>query len=246
MTGSHMKMRNMSASVLSLTVSCGGGGCKGSLEVFYTVSISPLCTDCENNVDMVFILDQSGSVGERNHDQAIQFILRVIQFFTVSLDATRVGFVAFSRYSHLEFDLDDYTSLNRVSRKIRRIDYRGGSTATALGLNTTADILNPANNRGARLASEGIPKVAILITDGKSNRYPLTYAVPHLKSLGVQVYALGIVNPDVAELQFISSDPDRQHVFLLNSYNDAAGFVDFLSIQTCDSKFNWDIYYLGS
>ena len=189
---------------------------------------------------MVFILDQSGSVGRTNHGLAIQFILNVIQFFSISLDTTRVGFVAFSRFSHIEFDLDDYTSAQSVSDRIELINYRGGATATALALNDTAYILNPDNLRGARPASEGIPKIALLITDGKSNRYPLTYAVPYLKSFGVQVYALGIVNPDLEELQFIASDPDNEHVFILNTYNDAAGFVDFLSIRTCDSELHND------
>ena len=193
-------------------------------------------TDCENNVDMVFILDQSGSVGPYNHALAIQFILNVIQYFSISLDATRVGFVAYSRYSHIEFDLNDYTTAESLTNRINDINYRGGSTATALALNDTAYLLNPDSYRGARPNSEGVPKIAILITDGKSNRYPLTYAVPYLHSFGVQVYALGIANPDVAELQFIASDPDIEHVFLLNSYNDAAGFVDFLSVQTCDSE----------
>ena len=188
-------------------------------------------------MDMVFILDQSGSVGPYNHDLAILFILNVIQYFSISHDTTRVGFVAFSGYSHIEFDLDDYTTAESLVNRINSISYRGGSTATALALNDTAYLLNPDNNRGARPNSEGVPKVAILVTDGKSNRYPLTYAVPHLQGLGVQVYALGIANPDVEELQFIASDPDSEHVFLLNSYNDAAGFVDFLSIQTCDSEF---------
>ena len=187
-------------------------------------------------MDMVFILDQSGSVGRRNHGLAIQFILNLIQFFSIAPDATRVGFVAFSRRSHIEFDLSDYTTAHSVANRIRRVRYRGGSTSTALGLIDAAYLLDSASRRGARPASEGIPKVAILITDGKSNNYPLRNAVRIIKSLGVQVYALGIDKPDVAELQFISSDPDSQHVFLLNSYNDAAGFVDFLSIQTCDCK----------
>ena len=39
------------------------------------------------------------------------------------------------------------------------------------------------------------------------------------------------------ELRFIASDPDVQHVFLLNSFNDAANFVDLLSFTTCDSKY---------
>lgn len=38
------------------------------------------------------------------------------------------------------------------------------------------------------------------------------------------------------ELLHIASDPDSQHVFLLDSYRDASNFVDFLSITTCDGK----------
>ena len=187
-------------------------------------------------MDLVFILDQSGSVGSFNHALSILFILNVIQYFSISLDATRVGFVAFSHSSHIEFDLDDFTTADSLANRIGNINYRGGATATPLGLNDTAFLLNPDNNRGARATSEGIPKIALLITDGKSNRGSLTYAVPYIQSLGIQVYALGIANPDVMELQLIASDPDTEHVFLLSSYNDAAGFVDFLTIQTCDSK----------
>ena len=50
------------------------------------------------------------------------------------------------------------------------------------------------------------------------------------------VYAVGIGSIDVNELRDISSDPDDEHVFLLNSFQDAAGFVDFLSVTTCESK----------
>ena len=52
----------------------------------------------------------------------------------------------------------------------------------------------------------------------------------------LQVYTVGIGNIYLPELRFIASDPDEQHVFLLNSFNDAAGFVDLLSFTTCDSK----------
>ena len=52
----------------------------------------------------------------------------------------------------------------------------------------------------------------------------------------MQVYCIGIANPDVEELRFISSEPDEEHVFLLDSYNDATSFVDFISIQICDCK----------
>ena len=50
------------------------------------------------------------------------------------------------------------------------------------------------------------------------------------------MYTVGIGNADVTELRTISSDPDNEHVFLLNSFRDAAGFVDFLSVTTCESE----------
>ena len=64
---------------------------------------------------------------------------------------------------------------------------REGWTATALALNDTREIMNSINGLGARPNSEGIPKIAVLLTDGKSNQHPLTFAAPALKDAGVQV-----------------------------------------------------------
>ena len=110
------------------------------------------------------MLDQSGSVGRNNHDIAIMFIRNVVSFFSVGLDASRFGFIAYSTNEHLEFDLDDHTTLSSLDSAISRVNYRGGWTATALALNGSALLLNPQNGFGARLNSEGIPKIAILIT----------------------------------------------------------------------------------
>lgn len=76
----------------------------------------------------------------------------------------------------------------------------------------------------------------MLHADGRSNNGNLDAAAPALRNSGVQVYTVGIANFDVTELRTIASDPDDEHVFLLSSYLDAAGFVDFLSVTTCDSK----------
>ena len=193
---------------------------------------------CENNVDMVFILDQSTSVGSKNHGLAIKFIVNVIQLFSIGVDATRVGFVAYSTSSYIVFDLKDHTSADSLISSIKQIEYNGGNTATHLGLNDAAILLDPSNNRGARPTSEGKPKIAILITDGKTTKPDLLPdPVRNIKNLGVQVYTIGISNPDLGELQLISSDPDDKHVFLLETYAQASGFVHFLSVQTCYSKY---------
>jgi hypothetical protein len=76
-----------------------------------------------------------------------------------------------------------------------------------------------------------------LIADGRSHDNVVTPS-NNLKATGVIVYAVGIGGFDVNELRAISTDPDDEHVFLLNSFRDAAGFVDFLSVTTCESMYH--------
>jgi len=52
----------------------------------------------------------------------------------------------------------------------------------------------------------------------------------------LQVFTVGIGNVYLQELKTIASDPDLQHIFLLNSFKDAPYFADFLSYTTCESK----------
>ena len=46
---------------------------------------------CEATIDMVFMLDQSGSVGEYNHGRALDFIHDVVTFYNISHNATQVS-----------------------------------------------------------------------------------------------------------------------------------------------------------
>ena len=59
------------------------------------------------------------------------------------------------------------------------------------------------------------------------------------------VYTVGIGSVNVNELRLISSDPDDEHVFLLNSFRDAAGFVDFLSVTTCESEYVYTVHAIA-
>ena len=45
---------------------------------------------CDVALDMVFMLDRSGSVGEDNFDIAISFLQGVVSFFTIASNETRV------------------------------------------------------------------------------------------------------------------------------------------------------------
>ena len=76
----------------------------------------------------------------------------------------------------------------------------------------------------------------VLFLDGRSNRGNLNKAARDIQNAGIQVYAVGIGNIARNQLNRVASDPNNTHVFILRSYRDAAGFVDFLSVVTCDGQ----------
>ena len=191
---------------------------------------------CQTNLDLLFLLDESGSVGSTNHDLALRFIESVVGFYDISTSGTRVAMVSFSTGVTTEFDFDDRSTLRCVQRAIRRIGYSGGYTYTALALDLAAELFNDPSSSGARPLSAGIPRVAVLITNGRSNVYNITQPAIDLRAAGVTVYTIGIGNYNLNELLFIASDPDTDHVFLLESYTDAAFFTQLLRGSTCDSK----------
>ncbi len=130
----------------------------------YFISPFNVYIGCARNIDLVFMLDTSGSVGRTNHNTALQFMSTAVSFFTIGLDNTRVGVVPYSHYSTIEFDLDTHSSLSSLQNAISDISYTGGYTNTPSAINTARSLLDPTNSHGARPNSEGIPKIAILIT----------------------------------------------------------------------------------
>ena len=185
----------------------------------------------------MFILDESGSVGSTNHQLGLEFMESVVGFYDISLDGTRVSVITFSNSANVEFNFNDHSTLLDVHTAIREIRYSGGYTHTALSLDLAAELFNDPSSSGARPPSAGIPRVVILITDGRSNVYDITQPATDLRTAGVTVYSIGIGNYNLNELLFIASDPDSDHVFLLESYTDAAFFTQLLRGTTCDSKY---------
>ena len=195
---------------------------------------------CDVTVDLAFILDQSGSVGRTNNDIALRFVSNVLDFFEIAPNKTQISFITYSSTATVHFDLNDFHSKSEIQSRILDAGYPGGYTLTTLGLFQAGVILNPDNLRGARPRDEGIPRIAVLVTDGRSNILPIDTVAEDLRGSGVQVYTVGIANVYLPELQFIASDPDCLHVFLLDSFNDAEKFVDFLSYTACEGKNGYD------
>ena len=190
---------------------------------------------CQTDLDLLFLLDVSSSVGRSNHRLALQFMQAVVNFYDIEANRTRVGVITFSTGANVVFLFGEHLTNQAVHSAIGDVRYSKGWTHTARALTlATSSYADPSS--GARPISAGIPRVVVLITDGQSNHYSINQPAIDLKATGVTVYSVGIGNYDLNELTLISSDPDEIHVFLLQSYTDAASFVQLLSGSTCDSK----------
>jgi len=74
---------------------------------------------------------------------------------------------------------------------------------------------------GARPSEEGIPRIAIVVTDGMSNSPPATIAAANtIHANNILAYAVGVGDSiDMDELNAIASDPSSQYVRLLSDFN---------------------------
>ena len=99
----------------------------------------------------------------------------------------QIGLVTYSTSAGIEFDLNDFQSYDEVFTALDNVVYTRGWTATALALTLTRFMLDPNRQYGARPFAAGIPKVAILLTDGRSNQIPITDRANALRNFGIQV-----------------------------------------------------------
>ena len=73
-------------------------------------SHSNVCLDCRVPTDLAFMLDTSGSVGRKNHKEALNFIFDVVNYFNIGSNATQVALIPFGTYVH------SYFFFNRLAR----------------------------------------------------------------------------------------------------------------------------------
>uniref|UniRef100_A0A4W6CGM3 Collagen type XXII alpha 1 chain n=1 Tax=Lates calcarifer TaxID=8187 RepID=A0A4W6CGM3_LATCA len=173
---------------------------------------------CKNvHYDLAFILDTSSSVGKENFEKIRQWVANLVESFDVAADKTRVAVVRYSDRPTTEFNLGRHRTLEDVKRAARNIRYLGGNTMTGDAISYTTDNIFTEQN-GARPTARGIQKVAILLTDGRSQDYVLEPSKAAAKA-GIRMFAVGIGEALKEELEEIAAEPKNAHVFHVTDFN---------------------------
>ena len=201
-----------------------------------------LLTECQTRgIDLIFVLDSSGSVGSSNFQNVRSFVSNLVSQLEIGPDNTQVGLINFASSARIEFHLNTHQDSSSLLQAIANVPYTSGTTNTAAALTTLLTGFSTVN--GARLLQEGIPRVAIVVTDGQSNSPTATVtAANNIHASSITVYAVGVgSNIPIAELNAIASDPDRQFVHLLSTFNvnELRDLQESLDSEACRGKITY-------
>uniref|UniRef100_A0A7M4F517 Vitrin n=1 Tax=Crocodylus porosus TaxID=8502 RepID=A0A7M4F517_CROPO len=184
---------------------------------------------CLNSADIGFVIDGSSSVGTGNFRTLLQFVANISKEFEISDTDTRIGAVQYTYEQRLEFGFDKYSTKQDVLNAIKRINYWSGGTSTGEAINYASEHLFSKSKPNKR-------KIMILITDGRSYddvRVPAMTAHQN----GVIAYSIGIAWAAQDELEAIATDPDKEHSFFVDEFDNLYKFVSKI-IQNICTEFN--------
>ena len=149
------------------------------------------------------------------------FMKNFISNFDIGEDRTRVGIIRYSSSASIILSLGSINNKNGLNTFIDNIVYTGGGTSTHSALNLLSTAFSTSRT------DQGIPRVAIVFTDGGSNYPTLTaQAAQSVHATGIIVYSIGIGSGvNINELNTIASS--FSNVFLISSFS-AGDFAKIL------------------
>ncbi len=182
-------------------------------------------------VDMVFLVDESGSIcGDdpksivngrcQNWTGITDFLNVIVEHLTINQDKARVAMVAFGNEARLIFNLTTHNNKKGLQDAISRTKPDLEKTNTADGLKFVKDqILVPTN--GDRT---DVPNVIIGITDGVANVHAelVEPYAKQLKDKGTTFLLIGVTDKvDSIQIATISSPPQKENetFWLVNEWS---------------------------
>nr|XP_029137515.1 collagen alpha-1(XII) chain-like [Labrus bergylta] len=174
--------------------------------------------ECSLGVDVqaevVLLVDGSYSIGLANFAKVRAFLEVLVNSFDIGPNKVQISLVQYSRDPHTEFYLNTHHDLPAVVKAVRTFPYRGGSTNTGRAMTYVRDKIF-LDVRGAR---PNVPRVTILITDGKSSdafQDPAT----KLRNSDVEIFAVGVKDAVRSELEAIANTPVETHVYTVEDFD---------------------------
>ncbi|KAJ8305662.1 hypothetical protein KUTeg_016207 [Tegillarca granosa] len=149
-------------------------------------------------VDIIFLVDSSASVGRRNFADEIKFVRKLLADFTVDYNHTRVSVITFSSRTKVK----------------KQIDYIGDPNVN----NHKCSLME--NDEMLRQSRPNSKRYVFLVTDGFSNGGDPRPEAENLRNAGVKIFTIGIRNGNIRELRDMASEPKNETCYILDSFEE--------------------------
>uniref|UniRef100_A0A8C4XDS9 VWFA domain-containing protein n=1 Tax=Erpetoichthys calabaricus TaxID=27687 RepID=A0A8C4XDS9_ERPCA len=159
---------------------------------------------CKTEVDIVFLLDGSGSIVETDFKRMQTFTKDILENFLS--ESNQVGVAQFSSFYSEEFPLT-FLKSRAAFAKIDSIHKHGGGTEIGKALRSIKPLFT--NEKGSR-KNKGVQQILIVITDGDSQD-SVEEPARDLRNDNIFVYAIGIGAVKQKQLDLISSTPETTY-----------------------------------
>lgn len=189
---------------------------------------------CRNPVDVAFLVDSSGSLGQEGFRKQKDFIKAVTQTLDVTPSHSKAGVITYSDRASVAIKFSDYKHHEEFTSALEALPYHGKTTRIDKAIVMASKELM--TKKGGR--REDIPGVMVIMTDGRQTPdldvTPLEEAATSLEELGVATLVLGIGElADEKELRKMTArDGD---VFLAPSLQRLSSYVQPLATSICNA-----------
>jgi collagen type VI alpha len=123
---------------------------------------------CDGQLDVVFLIDSSGSIHEDRYAIVLDFIANITNALETRPGRTHIGALTFSDNAFMDMPIGEFQQKEDVLYALKSMSYRRGRTNTAAALRMMYNEMFTAVN-GDRDAA---PNVAFVVTDGLSTVNP--------------------------------------------------------------------------
>lgn len=153
-----------------------------------------------------------------NFQKVKSFVKSLLLTFNLGEDKVHSSLIRYNRDVDVRFSFADSNNVADVSDAVDAMPYMGSGTRTGQALDYVADNTFKVAN-GAR---DGVPKIVVIITDGKSQDDVIAPS-RKLRNMGVITFAVGVGNVNQAEIDEIAGEPSR--AFVAANFDELAGIV---------------------
>ncbi|KAK0131866.1 Matrilin-2 [Merluccius polli] len=182
-------------------------------------------------LDFVFVIDSSRSIRPPDYERVKTFILGLLRFLEVGPDAVRVALLQYGSAVRSEFPLGAHATRAEAERAVRAMQHLASGTMTGLALRYAMETAF-AEAEGARPAALGVPRVAMVVTDGRPQD-AVEEVAAEARRAGIRIFAVGVGRVDMRTLQAIGSRPHAEHVYLVADFGQMETLVSVFRSKLC-------------